>query len=232
VFVILVAFCAACGDDDNGSSDQNPCPNGQTRNQVTGECPDGGDTGVQDTSSEDATTSDSGSSDTGHEDADAADSGDQDATDQDAADQDAADQDTGDQTGGTLLGVVTREASTQPEEDGVGNMYIAVFGEDPIVNQDTDSLVGFQLIEDADVSADTAEVPYRVEGIPPRAEPYYVTAFLDDDNTADTSDPSAAGPDSGDLVAVESFLPPSSPQVTVDQATEVELDLLLNFNMF
>lgn len=93
--------------------------------------------------------------------------------------------------------------------------------------------VAFQLIEDADLAETSSEVPYELTGIPPRAEDDYVAAFLDDDGTSDdVSDPSEAGPDTGDLVAVGSTLPPSSPSVTIDTATEVNFTIELNFNMF
>jgi hypothetical protein len=226
IFIVVLALCAACGDDDNGTTDPDPCPNGQTRNPVNGECRNDSDAGTQDTSSEDAGTTDTGNTDSGNTDSGNTDTGTADTGQADASDQDAT------QTGGGILyGVVTRQASTQPEEDGVGHLYIAVFVDDPISNRNNNELVGFQRIEDADVSADTAEIPYRIEGIEPRDDPYYIAAFLDDDATADTSDPSSAGPDTGDLVAIEQAFPPASPTVTVDQATEVEFDILLNFNM-
>jgi hypothetical protein len=45
--------------------------------------------------------------------------------------------------------------------------------------------VGVQLIENADLSSTSTQIEYRIEGIPPRAEAYYVSAFLDDDGNAE-----------------------------------------------
>jgi len=126
---------------------------------------------------------------------------------------------------GRLEGVVTRTA--EPRAGGIGHLYIAVFDRDPVTNRDSAVVVARTLIENADMSDDAAEIPYSVEEVPPRAEPYFVTAFLDDDGDAGM-DPETAGPDMGDLVVLEGL---GSPQVTVSSAETVSFDIVLNTNL-
>lgn len=128
--------------------------------------------------------------------------------------------------GGAIAGRVTRTA--MPAAGGRGHLYIAVFDRDPVTDRMGARAVARTRIENVDMSSPSASVSYRVEGIPPRAMPYYVTAFLDDNGTVDERDPERAGPDRGDLVALEGF---SSPRVTVPDARTVMFDLVLNFNL-
>ncbi|MAQ14153.1 MAG: hypothetical protein CMN30_05065 [Sandaracinus sp.] len=125
---------------------------------------------------------------------------------------------------GSLAGTVSRTASATPEADGVGPVYIAVFDRDPVTNRDTAVLVGQAIVASADLSDASASVPYTLEGIPPRAEPYFVSAFFDADMNAGT-DPATAGPDRGDLVSLMGL---GSPQVTVPDAAPVDFDVVLN----
>ncbi len=127
---------------------------------------------------------------------------------------------------GSITGDVTRSA--MPAAGGRGDLYIAVFTSDPVTDRDGAMNVANARIDDVDMSAASARVPYTVLGIPTRSEPYYVTAFLDDNHTVDATDPSRAGPDRGDLVALDGF---SSVSVEVSDATPVDLDLDLNFNL-
>jgi hypothetical protein len=127
---------------------------------------------------------------------------------------------------GSITGHVTRSA--MPAAGGRGHLYVAVFTSDPVVDRMGARNVANARIDDVDMSAAGARVPYTVTGIPPRPEPYFVTAFLDDNRTVDPSSPESAGPDRGDLVALEGF---GSPRVTVPDARPVTLDLVLNFNL-
>ncbi|UJR81559.1 hypothetical protein [Sandaracinus amylolyticus] len=127
---------------------------------------------------------------------------------------------------GSLMGVVTRSA--MPMAGGRGHLYIAIFDRDPVLDRDGATVVANGLVMDADMSASGARIVYSVLGIPPRAEPYYVVAFLDDNGNADTSDPRRAGPDRGDLVSLMGL---SSPQVTVSSATVVARDIDLNASL-
>ena len=129
-------------------------------------------------------------------------------------------------SGGSITGRITRSA--MPMAGGRGNLYIAVFTSDPVTDRMGARNVANARIENVDMRARDVSVPYTVSGIPPRAEAYYVTAFLDDNNTVDTSDPATAGPDRGDLVALSGF---SSTRVTVADTRPVSLDLDLNFNL-
>ncbi|MBX3274212.1 MAG: hypothetical protein KF729_28355 [Sandaracinaceae bacterium] len=128
--------------------------------------------------------------------------------------------------GGTVMGNVTRTA--MPAAGGRGHLYIAVFTSDPVTDRMGAMQVANVRVEDVDMSGAGASIPYVLRGVPPRAEPYFVTAFLDDNGNVDISDPSRAGPDRGDLVALEGF---ASPRVTVPNETPVTLDLVLNFNL-
>jgi len=128
--------------------------------------------------------------------------------------------------GGSIEGDVTRSA--MPAAGGRGDLYVAVFTTDPVTDRMGAVNVANARIENVDMSAASARVPYRVTGIPTRSAPYFVTAFLDDNGTVDGTDPSRAGPDRGDLVALEGF---SSIRVTVADETPVPLDIDLNFNL-
>jgi hypothetical protein len=122
----------------------------------------------------------------------------------------------------TLKGKVMRKALTKPQHGGKGNVYVAVFDHDPVIDRMNAKLVGQALIMDADMTADTASVDYAVKDITPRADPYFVIAFLDDNHNASTASP---GPDKGDLVSLEGL---SSPKVTLATPTVATLDLALS----
>lgn len=127
--------------------------------------------------------------------------------------------------GGSIGGTITRSA--EPAAGGRGHLYVAVFDRDPVSARDEAVAVARTIVMDADMSDPSAAIPYEVGGVPPRAEAYYVTAFLDDNGTVG-SDPASAGPDRGDLVALEGL---ASPSVVVDAERRVPLDLVLNFNL-
>lgn len=123
----------------------------------------------------------------------------------------------------SLVGVVTRTA--EPRAGGVGHLYVAVFDRDPVLDRDSARVVGNARVDDADMREPGAAVPYRVDGLPPRSEPYFVIAFLDDNANVD---PSAPGPDRGDLVSLNGL---SAPSVTAAGPGDVALDIVLNTNL-
>lgn len=125
--------------------------------------------------------------------------------------------------GGTLVGKITR--STEPKSGGKGGLYVAIFERNPITDMNNPGLVARTFIPNADMSAAGASYDYTLGPIPPRAEAYYITAFLDDNNTVDMNDPSNAGPDRGDLVSLNGF---SFPTVMVTQPSQQTLNLVLN----
>ena len=130
---------------------------------------------------------------------------------------------------GVLVGHITR--STAPNNGGVGPVYIALFERNPITASTSGSdpgLVAFQRIENVNFNPDGTRVPYRLEGIPPRMEQYFITAFLDDNMTANMGDPMKAGPDRGDLISLDGIGPV---KVTVDMVGEKMFDVDLNFSM-
>ncbi|MDQ3037333.1 MAG: hypothetical protein M3Y87_33370 [Myxococcota bacterium] len=127
-------------------------------------------------------------------------------------------------TTATLHGEISRTG--MPRAGGVGDLFVAVFDRDPVVERDNAMVVAATRLEAVDFSAADATVAYEVAEIPPRAEPYFVIAFLDDNGTV--TDPTMAVPDSGDLITLQSF---AAPTFTASEPARVELDLVLNFNL-
>ena len=127
-------------------------------------------------------------------------------------------------TTGTLHGDVTRTA--MPRADGIGDLFVAVFDRDPVTEMAEAQVVAAARLEDVDMSSADARIAYEVTGIPPRAEPYFVIAFLDDNDNV--TDPTMAAPDRGDLVTIEGF---GAPSVTVSEPVRVDRDLVLNLNV-
>jgi len=127
--------------------------------------------------------------------------------------------------GATLTGLVKRVATTQPNAGGKGNVYVAVFDSDPVVNRQNARSVGNALVADADMSSATASVRYTITNLPPRSQHYFVIAFLDDNKNAPAGAPA---PDRGDLVSMDGF---SAPKVTLSSSTSVTLDLNLTMAM-
>jgi hypothetical protein len=127
-----------------------------------------------------------------------------------------------------LRGTVRRTVA--PQGDAAGNVFVAVFDRDPIANRDTAQVVGNALVADVDLAVAGASVPYAVEAIPPRADAYFLIAFLDDNSNVDTSMPATAGPDRGDLV---SLMGVSAPKIVVatpgDHGHDIELNLVMPF---
>lgn len=123
-----------------------------------------------------------------------------------------------------LVGKVLRKAGTKPSAGGKGSLYIAVFDGNPILDSKSAKLVARTLIENVDMSADTASVDYRVEGIPPAATGRQVVAFLDDNKTATEANPA---PDKGDLVTID-IAGFSGIKVTLPKPGDHTLGLQLN----
>ena len=129
-------------------------------------------------------------------------------------------------SGAGVAGVVRRSA--QPSGDAKGSVYIALFDQDPVAHKDTAKAVGNALVANADLSASGATVPYAIANVPPRADDYYVIAFLDDNGNVDPTNPGAAGPDKGDLVSLQGV---SAQKVKIADAGPHTLDLDLNLVM-
>jgi hypothetical protein len=126
----------------------------------------------------------------------------------------------------TLAGVVTRSTKPEAGADAKGDLYIAVFTDNPAKNMAA-QVVGTQAIMGADMSAANAKIPYSISGIAPRPEPYHITVFLDDDLNVDPNDPS---PDKGDLMDFE-LLTQTFPTATVASAGTTTADLDLNLTL-
>jgi hypothetical protein len=148
----------------------------------------------------------------------------------DTAGPDTVETDTVAPTGAVLTGVVSRSGDPASDGDGIGDLYIAVLDGNPLAGFGgggaTPNAVGVQLIENADLSLTSTQIEYRIEGIPPRAEAYFISAFLDDDDNAEPG--AGAQPDRGDLLNLESLLPPAIPSLVMDSATEFLYDIDLN----
>lgn len=122
----------------------------------------------------------------------------------------------------SLTGNVSRSA--EPQNGGVGPVYVAVLDGNPIVDMSA-SIVAFDVIASADLSDSDASVSYSVEDIPVSDEAYFIFAFLDDDNNASPVYPNPRDPD---LVAIEMGGGVTLPTIELSEATEYELDIVLN----
>lgn len=200
-----------------------------------------GDTGMtdDDTGATDAGLTDAGASDTDPTDAntedvmdagidavgDAGDVG-ADAADDTSTEDASADttEDAGEPTTVTLTGTISRSTNPSRGGDAIGDVFIALFDNEPILDRDQ-MPVAFLIVEGVDLSDGITTAPYRLEGITPRAEPYWISAFLDDNGNASVDD---AGPDRGDLVMLERFVPPASRQVTLAEPGDVTYVIDLN----
>ena len=121
----------------------------------------------------------------------------------------------------SLEGQIGRTARIPNGLDGIGNVYIAVFADNPVTNMSAEALAN-ALIMDADLSQDGTGISYRVDNIPVSNEPRYVVAFMDDDGNVD---PAAPGPKKPDLIAFDGLSPIS---VTLASPGVTKLDLVLN----
>ena len=119
-----------------------------------------------------------------------------------------------------LFGSVTRTA--KPMNGGKGNLYVAVFEGNPVVDAKNARLLGQKLIPDVDFTDMSVSIPYRIDGILAAQRPTQVLAFLDDNHTASTQQP---GPDAGDLVTLEGL---GGIKVTLMPDQDNSRDLVLN----
>jgi len=136
---------------------------------------------------------------------------------------DDPDADPGPGGGASLTGAITRSAA--PMGDAVGDIYVALFDRDPVLDMDNAVVVGRVLIEDANLAAAGASVAYTLPDVAPRGDDYYLVAFLDDNGTVDAADPDAAGPDMGDLVSLDGL---AAPRVEVTTPGSHAHDIVLN----
>lgn len=84
----------------------------------------------------------------------------------------------------TVYGQVVWAVTEYPEGwdgDRVGDLVLGVFAQDP-----SKGIFSFPVaaVLERDVDLRAGALPFRLSGIPPREEPYYLTAFLDDDQNA------------------------------------------------
>lgn len=113
----------------------------------------------------------------------------------------------------TLRGTITRSASLSG--DGIGTIYLTV--SDPDLGGGPQSIAAEGEVVGADLSGDSASVAFEVRSIPPKATPYTLELFLDDDGSG-----AGGGPSTGDLT-VAVF--PTFTAATVDVFT---LDVVLD----
>jgi hypothetical protein len=123
----------------------------------------------------------------------------------------------------TVAGSIRRSA--QPMGDARGNIYVALFDEDPVTNMDTAKVVARALLEAADLSAQGASVAYTLTDVPTRSADYFLVAFLDDNGNVDPATPDAAGPDKGDLVSLDGL---AAPKLQVASVGTTQHDIVLN----
>ncbi len=126
----------------------------------------------------------------------------------------------GQSSSASLEGQIGRTARIPDGLDGIGNVYIAVFADNPVTNMNAEALAN-ALIMDADLSMDGTGVSYRVDNIPVSNEARYVVAFMDDDGNVTPESPSPKKPD---LIAFDGLSPI---KVTLASPGVTKLDLVL-----
>ena len=158
--------------------------------------------------------------DTGDDDTGDDDTGDDDTGDDDdiVDDDDIGDDDDSSAEGAVLSWTITRSATLVG--DGIGPLTVAVLPNNP-GGGSLDQPLGTFSLESADFSQSTSTVSFIIYGIPPRADPYFVTAFLDDDESGTESPPT-----NGDLFA--SGASKTGPTVVMDSLDTFTLDLDLD----
>ena len=124
----------------------------------------------------------------------------------------------------SLSGNVSRSA--EPENGGVGPVYVAILDDNPISNLSA-SIVAFDVIASADLSSADTSVAYSIEQIPVWEDTYFIFAFLDDDNNAS---PVYPNPRSPDLVAIEVGAGVTLPTIVLSEERAYELDIVLNMS--
>ena len=84
---------------------------------------------------------------------------------------------------------MTRTADIQ--EDGNGDLYIAVFAQNPVdLNAPDDLLpVAQVLVEGYNFNLASTGAAYVLTDIPPSGQPYFAIAFFDDNDNLDPTDP-------------------------------------------
>ena len=132
------------------------------------------------------------------------------------------DGDSAEASGVMLSGEVTRTAEL--EHDGFGDLFIAVFDGNPIL--ESPNALGFQLIPDLDLTDPEAVVLYEIASLEPgEADPFHVIAFFDDNDNATPPEPE---PDRTDLVSMIGL---AAPTVSIPSDDGATLDLVLNLGM-
>ena len=124
----------------------------------------------------------------------------------------------------SLVGFVQR-TTTQPAHGGIGSVYVAVFDGNPVTDSASAVVVARTLLPNEDLSAENAQVAYRIDDVPVQSTAYQVIAFLDDANAVSASDPAPA---SGDLISLDLSGGISGIPLTVSQPGQITLDLPLN----
>ena len=112
-----------------------------------------------------------------------------------------------------LEGNITRAVSPVSGEDGIGDLYITIFKGDPSAGPPT--IVVALTIEGVDLSDETASIPFQATGLAASTDPYFVEAFLDDDNSG-----AMGGASAGDLRSM-------SYAVTIEQEAVYSQDIVL-----
>lgn len=119
-----------------------------------------------------------------------------------------------------LFGQITRTA--RPKNGGKGDLFVAVFEGNPVIDAKNARLLGQQLIPSVDFTDDKTTIPYRIEAIQRAQREVQVLAFLDDNHTTTAMNPA---PDAGDPVTLDG-LGGIKIQLTVD--ADNHRDLVLN----
>jgi len=214
--LLLCIATAACSDSDSSTSSGGSTDTGAAHGDGanTDGNADDEDTGDVDGSDSPPSPTDSDASTSGDDDADTSGAPGTD-TDTDAD----TDGDTGSGSAHAVSGSVLRSVAPGEGNDAVGTLYLSLLAS---CDAGGVSEHGVEL-QDADLSANGASVAFAFEDVGPGT--YFLTGFLDDNANFD-----GAGPDLGDLVAVDG-IGPGCVEVNVQDEDVGGLTVDLNFVM-
>jgi hypothetical protein len=114
--------------------------------------------------------------------------------------------------GSTISGGISRSGPLGEDSDGVGSLFVILFG-----GEHSHDLISFDEIRDADLSEPTTAIPYSIGPLPPRDDPYWLMAWLDDDESG-----MIGGASDGDARLSERI------SVTLKSGAHISVDLMLD----
>jgi hypothetical protein len=204
----------ACAADEEGSHDE-----GALTDTAPGD--GSGDPTADDGGEDSGGPGDDAADDAGEESTSYEPSAETSAGDDGGEEESSGGEDPGDPSTG-VRGAVIRSVAPAPGQDAIGTLYVGLLVQ---CTADSEQAGGATPVENADLSADGAQVLYEVTGVAPGT--YYLVAFLDDNLNADPNAPYA---DNADLVTAEGFAP-GCVEVTIVDGQMVNAPTPINLNL-